>query len=132
MDSKEFAAFVAKIADERKAENIRIIEVRDISGITDYFVLATGTSEPHLKAILNAVEQQTNEQLGIRPTGIDGKMPTTWVALDYFDVIVHIMTSEARAFYALENLWKDAPQFSLDDLVPGTAGTSHHGIAINE
>ncbi len=121
MDAKEFAVFVSKIADDRKAEQIRVVEVGDLSGITDYFVIVTGTSEPHLKAIVAELQKRTQELLGRKPNGTDGKIPTNWFVLDYFDVIVHVMTESARSFYSLESLWKDAPQFSYQDL-DGSAG----------
>lgn len=124
MDSKEFAAFVSKAADNRKAEQIRVIEVREVSGITDYFVVMTGTSEPHLKAIVLDVQKQVQETLGRKPIGTDGKIPTNWFVLDYFDVIIHVMTESARSFYAMEALWKDAPQFSLKDLSPTSGNTA--------
>lgn len=117
MDSRELAINLAKIADDRKAENIRIIEVRDISGITDFFVIVTGTSDPHVRAIAGELENRSNKDLGVKPVGKDGRAPTHWYVLDYFDVIVHIMTEDIRSFYSLESLWKDAPQFSLEDFI---------------
>lgn len=125
MDSKEFAIFVSKIADDRKAEQIRVVEVRDVSGITDYFVIVTGTSEPHLKAIVGDLQKRTLESLGRKPHGTDGKMPTNWFVLDYFDVIVHVMTESARSFYSLEALWKDAPQYSYNDLESVSGGSAN-------
>jgi len=84
--------------------------VRTLSSVTDYFVIATGSSEPHLRAIADEIREQLDEEHGLRPRAVDGQMPTTWQVLDYFDVIVHIMRTDMRAKYDLEALWGDAPR----------------------
>ncbi len=113
MDSRKLALACRELADNKKAENIIILDVRKLSSITDYFVIASGTSEPHLRAIVGEVEDEIKEDYGVRPNAIDGTFHTSWVVLDYFDVIVHVMRHDVREKYDLETLWGDAPRVKL-------------------
>lgn len=108
MDSKKLALLCRELADNRKAENIVVLDVRKVSTVTDYFVIAGGTSEPHLRAIMDEITTRLKEDLALSPTAKDGGFHAGWIALDYFDVIVHIMRTDARERYDLEGLWKDA------------------------
>jgi len=108
MDSKKLAQFCREFADNKKAENIVILDVRDLSTVTDYFVIASGTSEPHLRAIVDEITDQLRQEHGVRPRAVDGKVQGAWVVLDFFDVIVHVMRPDARERYDLESLWGDA------------------------
>ena len=110
MDSKKLALLCRELADSKKAENIVVLDVREISSITDYFVIASGTSEPHLRAISDEIMDRLRESHGVRPRAVDGTLQTAWLVLDYFDVIVHIMRNEIREHYDLESLWGDAPR----------------------
>jgi ribosome-associated protein len=108
MDSKKLALLCREFADNKKAENIVILDVRELSTVTDYFVIASGTSEPHLRAIVEEITSRLREDCHVRPRAIDGKLQTSWVVLDYFDVIVHVMRHDVRERYDLETLWGDA------------------------
>ncbi len=108
MDSKKLALLCGAFADNKKAEDIAILDVRQLSSVTDYFVIATGTSEPHLRAIVEEITDRLREEHHIRPRAVDGKLATAWVVLDYFDVIVHVMRLDVRERYDLETLWGDA------------------------
>jgi ribosome-associated protein len=108
MDSKKLAELCRDFADNRKAENIVILDVRDLSSVTDYFVIASGTSEPHLRAIVEEITDRLREDYDLRPLRKDGSMQGAWVVLDFFDVIVHVMRQDARERYDLEGLWGDA------------------------
>ena len=110
MDSKKLALLCRNFADNRKAENNVILDVREVSSVTDYFVIASGTSEPHLRAITDEITTQLREKHELRPRAVDGTLHTAWVVLDYFDVIVHVMRADVRERYNLEGLWGDAPQ----------------------
>jgi ribosome-associated protein len=110
MDSKKLALLCRELADNRKAENIVIMDVRELSSVTDYFVVASGTSEPHLRAIMDEITDKLRSDHDVRPRAVDGTLQTAWVVLDFFDVIVHIMRVDVRARYNLEGLWGDAPQ----------------------
>ena len=108
MESKKLAHLCRELAENKKAENIVLLDVRAVSSITDYFVIVTGTSEPHLRAIMNEIVDQLRDDHGVRPSASQGGEQASWVVLDYFDVMVHIMRPEARAHYDLEGLWSDA------------------------
>ena len=99
-----------ELADNKKAEDIVILDVRELSSVTDYFVIATGTSEPHLRAIVDEITDKLREDNDLRPKAVDGTFRAAWVVLDYFDVIVHVMRTDVRNRYDLETLWGDAPR----------------------
>jgi ribosome-associated protein len=113
MDSKKLAQLCRDFADNRKAENIIILDVRDLSSVTDYFVIASGTSEPHLRAIVEEITDQLREKYDLRPLRKDGTTQGAWVVLDFFDVIVHVMRADVRERYDLEGLWGDAARVKL-------------------
>ncbi len=110
MDSRKLALLCRQYADNKKAENIVVLDVRELSSVTDYFVIASGTSEPHLRAIVDEISEQLREKQEVRPRAIDGTPQSAWVVLDYFDVIVHAMRADLRDRYDLETLWGDAPR----------------------
>jgi ribosome-associated protein len=110
MDSKKLAFLCRDLAENRKAENIVVLDVRAVSSVTDYFVIASGTSEPHLRAITDEITDKLKAEHGLRPRAVDGTLQTAWVVLDFFDVIVHVMRADIRERYNLEGLWGDAPQ----------------------
>jgi ribosome-associated protein len=109
MDSRKLALRCRALADEKKAEDIVILDVRRISSVADYLVIVSATSEPHLRAVVEEVTLKLKEE-GLRPQAADGTPAASWVVLDYFDVIVHVMKRETREHYDLEGLWNDAPR----------------------
>lgn len=109
MDSKKLALLCREYADNRKAEDIVILDVRELSSVTDFFVIASGTSEPHLRAIVDEITDKLRDEHDLRPRAVDGTLHTAWVVLDFFDVIVHVMRKDVRERYDLETLWGDAP-----------------------
>lgn len=110
MESRKLALLCRELADSKKAEDIVVLDVRKLSTITDYFVVATGTSEPHLRAITGEITDKLREDHGLRPRAVDGTLHTAWLVLDYFDVIIHVMRADVRDRYDLETLWGDAPR----------------------
>ncbi|HEX5177275.1 MAG TPA: ribosome silencing factor [Chthoniobacteraceae bacterium] len=104
---------MADIAGDKKAEDIVALDLRGISSFTDFFVICSGTSEPHLKAIINELEDRLRKEHGLRPVAVDGFPLSQWVVADYADVVVHIFHTDKRAFYSLEDLWGDAPRLAL-------------------
>ena len=110
MDSRKLALLCRELADNKKAEDLVVLDVRAISSITDFFVIASGTSEPHLRAIVNEITDKLRDDHHLRPRAVDGTLQATWQVLDYFDVIVHIMRTDVRERYDLESLWGDAPR----------------------
>lgn len=108
MDSKKLAELCRDYADNKKAENIVVLDVQDLSSVADYFVVASGTSEPHLRAIVDEIMDRLRDEHDIRPVRKDGTIQGAWIVLDFFDVIVHVMRADVRERYDLEGLWGDA------------------------
>jgi len=108
MDSKQLALRCRELAENKKAEDIVVLDLCDISSITDYFVICSGNNDPHLRAIVDEIRDGLQAEHGLKPNATDGDGPTSWVVLDYFDVIVHVMRTDIREHYKLEALWGDA------------------------
>lgn len=104
----ELARAAAEYADNKQAEDIRILDLRGLSSITDFFVICSGGSMPQLKAIRKEVREKLKEEHDITPHASDGNAETQWVVLDFVDVIVHIFHRARREHFALEELWGDA------------------------
>ena len=103
----------AEGALDKKAEDVVILDMRGISSFTDFFLIATGTSEPQLKAIAASIRGKVRDTTGLRPIAEDGFPGSQWVIIDYGSVIVHIFHSEKRAVYGLEDLWNDARRIEI-------------------
>jgi ribosome-associated protein len=110
IQGEELALACATAADDVKAENIRVWDMRGVSSLTDFMVVCSGTSMPQLRAILRDVAGKVEEEHGAKPHMTEGKADTNWVVLDYIDVMVHVMSEELREYYGLEDLWKDAKE----------------------
>ncbi|MDP0499732.1 MAG: ribosome silencing factor [Verrucomicrobiota bacterium JB022] len=93
--------------DDKKAENIRVLHMGALSSIADYFIIATGAAEPHLRALAIEVEK-TLDDMKIEILGVDRSTKSGWVVVDAFDFIVHLFTEDTRKYYQLETLWRDA------------------------
>jgi ribosome-associated protein len=106
--SKELALIIAEAGDDRKADNIILLNVEKMSYLADYFVIMTGFSQPQLRAISISIEDKVYEKLNRIPVRIEGKNEGNWVLHDYGDVIAHIFLPEARQFYDLEAFWGGA------------------------
>ena len=112
----ELVKLCARALDEKKAEDLRVLDVREQSSITDYLVLATGNSEPHLRALRVELEKAIDAS-GTHIVGMDVAQESGWLVVDAFDVMVHVFTAENRKKYRLENLWKDAVELSVPGLL---------------
>ena len=113
MESKTLALTCARLADNKKAENIALLDLRSISSIADYFVVVTGSNEPHLRAIVDEITEKLRLDHNVRPFSIDGAKITPWIVLDFIDVLVHVMNDEFRELYDLENLWGDGEKIDF-------------------
>jgi ribosome-associated protein len=99
---------------DKKAFDLDVLSVGELTSIADYFILASASSERQAAAISDAVADQLKQQLGIRPLLIEGTTPGRWILLDFGDFIVHIFTEDVRRFYGLERLWGDAPNVTAE------------------
>lgn len=114
--SKEKAFKIAKFLDNKKALDIKILELKDLTIITDYFIISSAESITQVKALTEYVEEQMKKS-GFKPLGIEGFEYAHWVLLDYGDVIVHIFLEETRHYYDLERLWLDAPRIPFQQSI---------------
>ena len=110
MEGIKTAQFCARYADDKKAEDIVILDVRGLSPVSDFFVICTANSTPQLRAIRDEIDVKMKEDHNIPPWVTDGHFESQWLILDYGDVMVHIFMPEKREFYNLEKLWGDAPR----------------------
>ena len=108
VEGQDLAVACARAAEEILAEDIKILDLQGISSLTDFMVICSGNSMPHLKAILREVEAKVHGFTEAKPLYTEGRADSRWVVLDYVDVMVHIMHGEMRKLYALEDLWGDA------------------------
>ena len=116
-------ARAAELAMERKAQELVVLDLRGISSATDYFLLASGTSDIQVRSIAeHIIEEMRNE--GVRPGHVEGLEGGHWVLIDYIDFVVHVFHPQARSFYQLEGLWGDAPRRDLEDAPPRGASRS--------
>ena len=113
MEDLELARACALYADDKKAENIRILDLRGLSPISDYFVLVTALSTPQLRAVRDEIVERMKEEHNTAPNVKDGNFESQWIILVYGNVMIHILTPEKREYYSLEELWGDAPELAL-------------------
>ncbi len=111
-DSEKTALAAAKAALDKKAEDVKVIDLRGVSGYADFLVIGSGTSDRHLETVADGVEKALHDQ-GRRAIGSEGHRGGHWVLLDFGDVVVHVFHAEERAHYDLEGLWADAPRVEV-------------------
>jgi ribosome-associated protein len=111
-NSLEAAQLCVEGADDKKAFNIQILDLRGLTYITDYFVICSGSNITQVSAIADSIGQVL-ASAGIHPSHIEGGAESTWVLMDYSDVVVHIFEEQTRLFYSLEKLWSDAPRIPV-------------------
>jgi ribosome-associated protein len=114
MAPEEVAAAVAQLAGDRKALEIVQLDLREIIGYTDYFLICTGRSERQTKAIHDAIYEGMKSQYGRLPQRVEGVSGARWILMDYLDVVVHVFTAETREYYRLEQLWGEAPMQAVE------------------
>jgi ribosome-associated protein len=108
MTSTERARLAARAADDKKGEDIVVLDVGEVMGIVDVFVIAHASNTRLVRTIVEEVKKQLLDQAGVKPRSIEGIDDMSWVLLDYGDVVVHVFLDETREFYGLERLWSDA------------------------
>jgi ribosome-associated protein len=113
-ESRQRALIAAQAVSAKKAEDIVILDVGSLIGITDYFVICSGRSERQVATIQEEVERRLRSA-GVKPYRREGEREQRWVLLDYLDVVVHIFHHEEREYYELERLWRDAPRVDFEE-----------------
>ena len=112
-NARRTAQRAARAALDKKAADLSILDVRNVSSVTDYFLVCSGKSTTHVRTITDAIRQDLKAD-GVRPLHAEGRAESGWVLLDYGDVLVHVFLEDTRAYYALERLWGDAPGVPLE------------------
>lgn len=116
MDPKDMALELAKALDSKKGEDIQVLKTGELTTLAEYFVICTATSTTQIKALSDICEKVMKDQ-GEPPHHVEGHRGGTWVLMDFSAVVVHIFNDEARKFYDLERLWKDAEQVDLSEVL---------------
>lgn len=119
MTSEALTLKIAEILDSKKAQDLRALDTREITTVTDFFLLASATSHTQVRALADEVDEKINQQYGRNPLHREGYSSADWILLDYGDVVVHIFHQESRSFYHLEHLWADAKTLDLSTVIGG-------------
>lgn len=120
----------ARAASEKQGHDIRVLNVRDLIAITDYFVIVSASNDRQVHAIAVAVEDELRRS-SVKPLRREGERDLRWLLLDYADIVVHIFLDEDRAFYELERLWKDAPGVAWETRSASTPPETAHGAGVH-
>ena len=113
--SLAIARLAGKLALDKKGFDVKILRLKNISSVCDYFVIVSGEADVHVRAIAKAIEGGLLDEQGVKPFHREGVNEGNWILLDYIDVVIHIFLEPTRQFYALEKLWGDAPTEELSD-----------------
>lgn len=116
MEALEMVKIAVKALDDKKAEDIKVIDIQGVSSIADYFVIANGTNNNQLLAMKDSVEEELYKNQ-IHAKQIEGNNSSTWILMDYQDVIVHLFSSEDRHFYDIERIWRDGKEVSIEEFL---------------
>jgi len=112
MTLEEQVKAIAQALRDKKGVDVKAYDVRGVSGLCDYYVVATGTAAPHVKSLI-AASQAAMKAAGVESYRTSGDRDSGWVVVDYVDIVVHAFSPEARAYYAIEKLWKDAKELAV-------------------
>ncbi|OUN47203.1 ribosome silencing factor [Collinsella sp. An7] len=110
VDAREVALVAACAGDDKKADDVLVLDLSQLSDVCDYFVIMSGSNARLVDAVVDEIEERVAKQCGEHPFSIEGRDERTWILMDYGSVIVHVFTPEAREYYRLEKLWADAPR----------------------
>lgn len=115
METRELLKKAVEALSDKKAEDITVLDIRNVSTIADYFIIANGTNQNQLLAMQDAVDEVMYKS-GVHAKQIEGNRSSTWILMDYQDVIVHLFSKEDRLFYDLERIWKDGKEVPLEEI----------------
>ena len=115
MKSNDMAKLAVAALEDHKAEDISVIDIREVSPIADYFIIASGNNQNQLQAIRDAADEALYKA-GIKVQQVEGNQNSTWILMDYNDIIIHIFSKEDRLFYDLERIWRDGKKIDISEL----------------
>jgi ribosome-associated protein len=127
LSAEEKAVFISRIAADKKAMDVVVLDMRDASSFTDYFLICSGGSERQVQSIADAIDEQLSRS-GIASLGVEGYSEGRWVLMDYGDIIVHVFSRDTREFYDLERLWINASKVEVGHEIAGVA--PRHGASV--
>ena len=114
--AKELAKIAYAALDEKKANDIKVIDISGVSVLADYFIIASGSNRNQVQAMVDSVQEDLYKKAGVEAKQIEGYQTANWILLDYADIIVHVFDEENRLFYDLERIWRDGKDISMDEL----------------
>ena len=115
MTSNELCKITVEALEDRKAEDIKVIDIRELSPIADYFIIANGNNQNQIQAMRDAADEALYKA-GLKVKQVEGNQSSTWILMDYGDIIIHIFSKEDRLFYDLERIWRDGKIMDVSDL----------------
>lgn len=118
IQSENLARRVAELADDKKAEDIVVLDMRGLVAYTDYLAICTARNERQARGIVDEVKSRVKRESGLLPGGVDGGGDAGWIIVDYLDTVLHVFTPEARERFDLEDLWREAPRLEIDFAAP--------------
>jgi ribosome-associated protein len=114
--SKELAKIACAALEEKKANDIKVIDISGVSVLADYFIIASGSNRNQVQAMVDSVQEDLFKKGGMEAKQVEGYQTGNWILLDYSDIIVHVFDEENRLFYNLEKIWRDGKEISQDEL----------------
>lgn len=115
MEATEFCKIAVAALEDRKAEDVKVIDIREISPIADFFIIANGTNQNQIQAMRDAADEALYKA-GLTVKQVEGNQNSTWILMDYGDIIIHIFSKEDRLFYDLERIWRDGKEIDINEL----------------
>lgn len=115
MNTAELCKIAVEALEDRKAEDVKVIDIREISPIADYFIIANGTNQNQIQAMRDAADEALYKA-GLTVKQVEGNQNSTWILMDYGDLIIHIFSKEDRLFYDLERVWRDGKEIDVKEL----------------
>lgn len=115
MEAAEFCKIAVAALEDRKAEDVKVIDIREISPIADFFIIANGTNQNQIQAMRDAADEALHKA-GLTVKQVEGNQNSTWILMDYGDIIIHIFSKEDRLFYDLERIWRDGKEINVNEL----------------
>lgn len=113
--SKQMAKIACAALEEKKAEDLKVINIEEVSVLADYFIITSGTNKNQVQALVDSVEEALGKA-GYQAKQVEGYQTANWILLDYGDIIIHVFDSENRLFYDLERIWRDGKSISVEEL----------------
>jgi len=114
--SKELAKIACAALEDKKANDIKVIDISGVSVLADYFIIASGANRNQVQAMVDSVQEDLFKKAGVEAKQVEGYQTANWILLDYGDIIVHVFDEENRLFYDLERIWRDGKDMKIEEL----------------